>query len=143
MAGNTQKEIRKLWGIAKSPELKLTDEEVHLLVSGHTGKDSIRALSAREIRMVIHVLAGMKNSAKKDGRTPKYHRGNPATENQRKKIYRLTQELGWDKPARLNGMCRKMFGVSAVEWLDYEQCSKLIEALKSMVKREVEKDGGR
>lgn len=35
-------------------------------------------------------------------------------------------------------MCRKMFGVGAVEWLDYQQCSKLIEALKSMAKRQKE-----
>ena len=31
-----------------------------------------------------------------------------------------------------------MFGVSAVEWLNYQQCSKLIEALKSMLKRQKE-----
>ncbi len=29
-----------------------------------------------------------------------------------------------------------MFQVSSVEWLNYQQCSKLIEALKSMVERE-------
>lgn len=28
-----------------------------------------------------------------------------------------------------------MFGVACVEWLDYQQCSKLIEALKSMAER--------
>ena len=50
------------------------------------------------------------------------------------------KELGWDKPARVNGMCQKMFGVSAVEWLNYQQCSKLIEALKSMLKRQKEKE---
>ena len=55
-----------------------------------------------------------------------------------KTIFKLTQELGWDKPSRVNGMCRKMFGVGAVEWLDYQQCSKLIEALKSMAKRQKE-----
>ena len=37
-------------------------------------------------------------------------------------------------------MCQKMFGVSAVEWLNYQQCSKLIEALKSMLKRQKEKE---
>ena len=31
--------IKKIWGIAKSPELKLTDEELHLVVQAHTGKD--------------------------------------------------------------------------------------------------------
>lgn len=132
--------VRMLWGLAKCPELSLTDEELHLVVSAHTGKDSIKALNKRELQTVIRVLGSMKDSVKKAGRG-KHSGGNTSTENQRKKIYRLTQGLGWDKPARVNGMCRKMFGVSAVEWLDYQQCSKLIEALKSMVKRQEEKEG--
>ena len=106
--------IKKVWGIAKSPELKLTDEELHLLVQAHTGKDSIQALNKRELQTVIRVLGGMKDSAKKSERGRSRYSGNEATENQRKKIYRLSQELGWDKPARVNGMCRKMFGVSVV-----------------------------
>lgn len=68
--------------------------------------------------------------------------GNPATENQRKKVYKLTQELGWEKPARVNGLCMKMFKVSSVEWLNYQQCSKLIEALKSMAARKEKQDEG-
>ncbi len=140
MAGKTsQPGIRMVWGIAKSPELKLTDEELHLLVQAHTGKESIRDLGNRELQTVIRVLLRMKDSAKKSGRG-KRPGGNPATENQRKKIYRLTQALGWDKPARVNGMCRRMFGVSAVEWLDYRQCSKLIEALKAMAERKEGED---
>ena len=27
-----EQNIKKIWGIAKSPELKLTDEELHLVV---------------------------------------------------------------------------------------------------------------
>ena len=127
--------IKKIWGIAKSPELKLTDEELHLVVQAHTGKDSIKALNKRELQTVIRVLGSMKDSAKKSERGRSRFSGNTATENQRKKIFKLTQELGWDKPSRVNGMCRKMFGVGAVEWLDYQQCSKLIEALKSMANR--------
>lgn len=34
--------IKKIWGIAKSPELKLTDEELHLVVQAHTGKDHLQ-----------------------------------------------------------------------------------------------------
>lgn len=136
--GNTaQPDIRRIWGIAKSPELKLSDEELHLLVEAHTGKDSIRELNRRECQVVIRVLLGLKDSAKK---TARRSGGTTATENQRKKIYRLAQELGWDRPARVNGMCRRMFKVSAVEWLDYQQCSKLIEALKAMLERKEERD---
>lgn len=65
MAGNTsQPSIKRVWGIAKSPELKLTDEELHLLVQAHTGKDSIKALNKRELQTVIRVLGNMKDSAK-------------------------------------------------------------------------------
>lgn len=135
-AGKTQPGMRQLWGIAKSPELRLTDEELHVLVEGHTGKSSIRDLNRREMQAVIRVLTGMKDSAKRSGRGRRSQGGSPATENQRKKIYKLTQELGWDKPSRLSGMCKRMFGIASVEWLDYTQCSKLIEALKAMVDRQ-------
>lgn len=128
--------IRTVWGIAKSPELKLTDEELHLIVQAQTGKDSIKALTARELRTVVNVLAGMKASCRKEERGKKYQGGNSSTVNQRGKIYKLTQELGWDKPARVNGLCKRMFGIERVEWLDYQQCSKLIEALKAMLKRQ-------
>jgi phage gp16-like protein len=128
--------IKKIWGLAKSPELSLTDEELHLVVQAHTGKGSIRALTSRELQAVIGILAGMKESSRKAIRAKGRGGGNAATENQRRKIYRLTQELGWDKPARVDGLCRKMFKVDKVEWLDYMQCSKLIEALKNMLGRQ-------
>ena len=127
--------IRMLWGLAKCQELSLTDEELHLIVSAHTGKDSIKQLNQRELGTVIGVLGNMKRSASKNGRSDRQTRGNTGTVNQRKKIYRLTERLGWDKPARVNGLCKRMFGVACVEWLDYQQCSKLIEALKSMAER--------
>ena len=127
--------IRMLWGLAKCQELSLTDEELHLIVSAHTGKDSIKQLNQRELGTVIGVLGNMKSSASKNGRSDRQTRGNTGTVNQRKKIYRLTERLGWGKPARVNGLCKRMFGVACVEWLDYQQCSKLIEALKSMAER--------
>lgn len=131
-----QPEIRMLWGIAKSPELRLTDEELHMIVERHTGKESIKMLNKRELRGVIGELLNMKDSVRRQERGKKFCRGNPATENQRKKIYILVQKLGWDKPSRLSDLCRKMFGTTAVEWLDYRQCSKLIEALKAMLARQ-------
>ena len=107
MAGNaSQPSIKRVWGIAKSPELKLTDEELHLLVQAHTGKDSIKALNKRELQTVIRVLGNMKDSAKKSERGRNRYNGSEVTENQRKKIYKLTQELGWDKPARVNEIGR-------------------------------------
>lgn len=134
--------IRMLWGLAKCPELSLTDEELHLIVSAHTGKDSIKQLNKRELGTVIGVLGNMKSSALGNGRSDRKTRGNTGTVNQRKKIYKLTETLGWDKQARVNGLCKKMFGVACVEWLNYQQCSKLIEALKSMAERKEKEDAG-
>ncbi len=133
--------IRMLWGLAKCQELSLTDEELHLIVSAHTGKDSIKQLNQRELRTVIEVLGDMKSSVIRNGRSDRKTRGNTGTSNQRKKIYKLAEKLGWEKQARVNGLCKKMFGVACVEWLDYQQCSKLIEALKKMADRKEEADG--
>ena len=69
--------IRMLWGIAKSPELGMTDEELHLLVLSHTGKDSIKQLNKRELGMMVSVLADMKDSAK-GAKNRKRQTGNPA-----------------------------------------------------------------
>lgn len=130
--------IRMLWAIAKSPELSLSDEELHMLVEAHTGKESVKKLNKRELGKVVGILQSMRDSAAGIDREKKRRRGNSATENQRKKIYMLTKGLGWTNPARLNGFCQRMFNVSSVEWLNYQQCSKLIEALKKMAEREEE-----
>lgn len=62
--------------------------------------------------------------------------GNVKTQRQRRQIYMLTGELGWnDDNRRISGMARKMFKVDRLEWLSQTQCSKLIEALKKMVDR--------
>lgn len=121
--------LRMIWGIAKSQELQLTDVELHDLVFGITGKESMRKLTVREMGKVVGKLQAMKDSAKKSSR-----RGNMATARQRKKIYRLQEELGWDD-CRTNGMVERMFKVKRLEWLDEGQCSKLIEALKAMLER--------
>ncbi len=130
--------LRTVFGIAKSPELQLNDDELHWLVQAHTGKDSLKELNRRELQTVVRVLGGMRDSAKKARRGDT---GNAETAAQRRKIYKLAQELGWDKPARINGMCRRMFRVDRMEWLSYKQCSDLIEALKSMVRRKEEEYG--
>lgn len=128
--------IRTLWGIAKSPELQLGSEELHLVVQAQTGKDSLKELTEPERRRVAYVLGQMKESASGKRKRPVSMTGN-ATDNQRRKIYMLTKELGWDdNPKRLSGFIRRMFKVERVEWLNYEQCSNLIEVLKKMIERQ-------
>ena len=128
--------IRTLWGIAKSQELQLTDEELHLVVQAQTGKDSMKELTEPERRRIAYVLGQMKESAAGKRKRTVGMTSN-ATDNQRRKIHMLTRELGWDdNPKRLSGFIHRMFRVERVEWLNYEQCSKLIEALKKMIERQ-------
>ena len=71
---DTSAGIKKLWGIAKSPELRLSDEDLHLVVQAHTGKDSIKELNSRELNLCIRVLLNMKDSVKSKTETTKRRR---------------------------------------------------------------------
>ena len=63
--------IKTLWGLAKSKELGLTEEELHLLVARETGKDSIRELNRSELSHVCHILQKQKDDIKRqEGRLP-------------------------------------------------------------------------
>ena len=44
--------IRMLWAIAKSPELKMEDEDLYALIYRETGKESMRKMSQKEIDAV-------------------------------------------------------------------------------------------
>lgn len=118
----------------------MSDEDLHVLVMAHTKKDSIRKLNKREMGRIIGILQDMRTSTISAERAASMQKGNVGTINQRKKIYKLRMELGWDRKS-LNGMVRKMFGMESVDWLNYKQCSDLIEALKSMAERR-QKIGG-
>lgn len=132
--------IRAIWGLAKSPELMLEEEDLYSIITRETKKDSMRLLSQSEIDKVCRVLQNMKDEvsrAEKGKRTDTG--GNAQTEKLRKKVYALTEELGWnDNNNRINGFVMKMFKVSRIEWLTYAQCSKLIEILKKMLDRQSE-----
>lgn len=51
--GRKQPSIRTLWAIAKSPELHLTDEDLHAVVYRETGKESISPRDVAEVSEVI------------------------------------------------------------------------------------------
>lgn len=124
--------IRTIWGLAKSEELNLDDEMLHNIVWQETGKESISKLTEAEIKKVCISLIRKKESAL-GIQTVK---GNPVTQDQRKRIFNLTKKLGWsDNPARLNGFVKSKFKIDKVEWLNAQQCSILIEMLKAMLKR--------
>ena len=134
---------RTIFGIAKSAELKLSNEDLYAIVLNQTGKEHISDLTQREKEKVVSELVRLKESVSKESRRSEHpsNSGNEATVNQRKKIYKLTEALGWKEKSRISGMCKRMFGIESVEWLNYRQCSDLIEALKNMVDRESKKTG--
>lgn len=129
--------IKTIWGIAKSKELNMSEDDLYSFVMRETGKSSIRALNQAEINKVCTALSKLKDSISGNSYEKRTDvGGNTATSNQRKKIYKLTEELGWNNNnARINGFVKKMFKVSRLEWLSQAQCDKLIEMLKKMVDR--------
>ncbi len=142
--------LRQIWGVAKSPELSMTDEELHLLVEREMGKTSMKELTASERGRMLHVLITLKDPKNRHdkGDREKYEayieKGPEETRGQRKKIYMAALELGWDDEGierSLRSMCRRMFCVADVRFLNYRQCSALIEALKSMKARKERTDG--
>lgn len=134
--------IKTLWAIAKSPELGMTDEDLHELVYRETGKESIRSLTARELGTVARVLQAMKDGVRRDTRSKRTDEGgNPATVQQRRKIWHLCDALGWnDDFRRIQGFVHRLTGTDRLEWLTPAQCEKVIEALKAMLAREQRKE---
>lgn len=134
MIDNAQK--RSIWGF--KADLDISNEDLYAIIYKVSNKDSMRALTKRQANEVILSLINLKD--KKEGRKLQKRtdkNGKSWTVQQRKKIYALTGELGWnDNNARINGFCKRMFKVDRVEWLDDDQCSKLIEILKKMVVRQ-------
>ena len=141
--GRKPASIRTLWAIAKSPELHLSDEDLHAVVFRETGKESMKKLSQGEINEVARVLQNMKDSVNGSARTKRTDTGGDArTVQQRRKIYALTEALGWNSdPQRIQGFVKRMTGIDRLEWLNVAQCEKVIEGLKAMVARQKRKEG--
>ena len=141
--GRKQPSIRTLWAIAKSPELHMTDEDLHALVYRETRKESIKALTQGQINEVARVLQNMKDGVSRSTRPKRTDEGGDArTVQQRRKIYALTAELGWnDDPRRIQGFVKRITGVDRLEWLNVAQCEKVIEGLKAILKRQERKEG--
>ena len=141
--GRKQPSIRTLWAIAKSPELHMTDEDLHAVVYRETGKESIKALTQGQINEVARVLQNMKDGASQRQGTKRTDAGgNRQTVAQRQKIYALCGELGWnDDPKRIQGFVKRVTHVDRLEWLTPAQCEKVIEGLKAILQREKAKEG--
>ena len=104
---------------------------------------SIKALTQGQINEVARVLQNMKDGVSRSTRPKRTDEGGDArTIQQRRKIYALTESLGWnDNPQRIQGFVKRMTGVDRLEWLNVAQCEKVIEGLKAILKRQERKEG--
>lgn len=131
--------LRSLWGLAKCPELRLDEEDLYGIVLRETGKEHLRDMTQSDISRVCRVLYTLKDQAR--GGSSVYHpkrtdeAGNDATVEQRRRIWHLCRQLGWEDPGQINGFCRRMCRVDRLEWMTPAQCRKVIEGLKAMAAR--------
>lgn len=149
-----QFQIRKIYTIGSALGIKGSgnEDELHALVGGMTGKDSIKSLTYKEASAVIERLEGLQGraaSSKSRISKPKEHesRSGGVTSGQQKKIWALMYELKkYDEVPndvqlgdRLCAVIKKEFGVDAIAknpfvWISFEQGNNLIEILKRYVK---------
>lgn len=119
-------QIKSIWGLAS--ELSLCKEDVYTILNRETEKDSMRECSTYELNKVIRALILLKG--------PSQSAPGMITDGQIAKIKQLEKILGWnDNPKRLQAFIKKYYKVEKVEWLKFKEASKLIESLKSMVKK--------
>ena len=104
----------------------LDNEDIHTVVYGLTGKESLTELTVSEAKLVIDRMLAVIGEVDD---TP--GRASPA---QLEYIDSLKQSLGWSA-GRLRGFLRSQNGVDDLRFLPRRQVPKLIEALKSMNKR--------
>lgn len=149
-----QFQIRKIYAIGHA--LGIVDpgsggDELHVLVDGMTGKDSVKSLTYAEAGDVISRLEGMQGKAvspKPSRKRQAEHKEKPGgvTSGQQKKIWALMYELKkYDTAAnevalgdRLCGIIRKELGMDAAAkdpfvWMSFPQGNRLIEILKNYV----------
>jgi hypothetical protein len=121
-------QIKNIWGLAKSKELNLSDEELYSIIFRETGKESMRELTTKELNKVILALGKEKDRVTK--------REKRASKEQIWKIRELEKELNWeDNPKRLIAFIKKYYKVEKLEWLTSKDAWRLIESLKKMLEK--------
>lgn len=145
-------QIKKIYAIGNAlgmVQTGNTEDELHLLIGGATGKDSVKELSYKEASMVIMRLEHLQgNNAPPKKKSTKKYEAVPGgiTEGQQKKIWALMYELKkLDKEQSAAQLGDRLCGIIKKElkfeskaknpfvWLDYKAGNKLIEILKKYV----------
>ena len=135
----SKEQIKNIWGFSK--DVGVDKDNLYCMIVRISKKDSMRKMTKLQANRLIRELIVMKDNNKKVKNRSSKRRtdtgGNKNTQLQRKKIYSLTAILGWnDNNNRINGFVKRMFKVDRIEWLDEDDCSKLIEILKKMIIRQ-------
>ena len=144
-------QIRKIYAIGNA--LGMTDpgdreDALHLLISGITGKDSVKKLTYREAAAVIDELSRRQGSytPKQKEKADGARVSGGMTEGQKRKVWALVYDLekitGKTEATageRLCGAIEKELKLTAhtkdpFRFLDYKSGNKLIEVLKGYVK---------
>lgn len=144
-------QIRKIYAIGNALGIVnsgIGEDELHTLIEGLTGKESVKSLTYKEAGAVIarlEELQGRTVSPVTNNRRTKEHKSKPGgvTAGQQKKIWALMYELKkYDKVPnevqlgdRLCAVIKKELGVDASAknpfvWVSFEQGNSLIEILK-------------
>jgi hypothetical protein len=119
--------IKSIWGCAH--ELGVGDEELHMILSRETGKDSMRAATDGELQKLLGAVRLYKDAkaVQRGGMTEKQHRY----------IKDLERKLGWaGDPSRLRGFVKKYAKVDSPKWLTLKRAGKIIEGLKSLLEQQ-------
>lgn len=139
MDGISPGQRNRIWAMAG--QAGIDKDQLHDLVRGATGKESIRLLSRREAAEVIDRLAALTGApAVRTAAVPaaggRTIRMKLASRRQVWKIRQLEAQLGWGgDPGRLRGFLRRMAQTDDLQWLTFYDAGKVIEAMKAMAER--------
>lgn len=156
-------QIKKIFAIGNA--LGITgrggrEDELHALIQGMTGKESVKALTYQEAAAVVtrlEVLQGPAASPEPPRKKEKEHSERPGgvTSGQQKKIWALMYELKKYDPSpesaplgnRLCAIIKKELGMDAIAkkpfaWVTFSQGNTLIEMLKRYVESQKRKEAG-
>lgn len=137
MKNITEAQKRKIYAVSK--EYGIDHELLHVIVKNISGKDSIKELSIMDAVKVIDRIQGKKQSTdpKKEHMTYK----------QEAYIKGLAKELDWIDDdglldeRRINGFCKKYYGIDNWKWLTRSLASKIIEGMKMLITHNDETKG--
>jgi hypothetical protein len=138
----TKSRYSRIWAGAR--EAGLSSDAVHDLVSREFGKESLKELTDKQVDQLGNLIWDI-GTGRTAGRSPRKRTDAAGREDnvpQRRKIYKLAQELGWSED-QVNAFCFKHYGISRQEWLPPVNCSDMIEAFKAMAERQGKKTAAR